>query len=861
MSDRQLLGLYPQDIGASTVILDRKMKPSGAIVLGMGPLGELTQSRLAMAVTDAVLQYALRVQDEVDWKKIDGRRSAAFSTVLLGTSGRHGVSMIDSVKAIIRGTVEAEAILQERRFGDRVRIDKIQIFERYSETADEAVRVLREIDKQWESEFGGAVVIETNPRLRMSKGGLLGQPGNQYETGSWARLVIRCQEGTKEATHPKLEFLSLGRRSAADTYEEEVNACNLTALIERVIASDSVNQTHNTLFELLIPGDFKSELRDGGNRVLVVDEVSASYPWETLAVKDRDGRCQPLVQRSGILRQLIQKDVEARVLNPLGSNALVIGDPSGGPGFPRLNAARLEAERVSETLKSHGFTVKELVARDDDSPPWMDIMNALFEKEYRIVHVAAHGVFDPDSPTKSGIVIGPGKILTASDVRKLPVIPELVFLNCCNLGKTTGTIIPSEVRDRQKLASSIAVTLMQIGVRAVVAAGWEVEDEAARRFATTLYSKLFDGFAYGSAVDLARKAAASVSNESNSWGAYQCYGDPGFRLVSDRCSSREHHKQNRPVSRHELLRRLKQVAIHAKEPTSSHEELERELKELQWGTPVEWQDGEVNYQFGLGFSELCFFGEPLRFFEEAIRYLTSAMEKWQAGSPLALLERLANLQVRLATQVAPRDQKSRERDVLMKDADRLLTKRAKVPPATAELYALIGSYHKKRATTLRQERARISAVRASAKAYQNARMLTEDSHYGVINWIVMTQLESLTAKGKKGTLSDDRLEILKDVLETCNSDYLAMPTDAEFWDRVALPDVLLANALVHDKLVEDAPEITRLYQHAFRMRSSRRERSSVIEHCEDLRHLVADEDMQNALKRIVDDLREPVAQG
>lgn len=62
------------------------------------------------------------------------------------------------------------------------------------------------------------------------------------------------------------------------------------------------------------------------------------------------------------------------------------------------------------------------------------------------------------------------------------VAPELVFINCCHLGA-----FPAKARlyDRVGFASGVARTLIDLGVRCVVAAGWAIDDASASDFATT----------------------------------------------------------------------------------------------------------------------------------------------------------------------------------------------------------------------------------------------------------------------------------------------------------------------------------------------------------------------------------------
>lgn len=102
-----------------------------------------------------------------------------------------------------------------------------------------------------------------------------------------------------------------------------------------------------------------------------------------------------------------------------------------------------------------------------------------------------------------------------------------MFLNCCHLGRADA--LP---RGTGRLASSIARELINMGVRCVVAAGWEVDDGAASLFARTFYESLIGGgMAFAEAVTEARRQVWQQRRQCNTWGAYQAYGDPAFKLA------------------------------------------------------------------------------------------------------------------------------------------------------------------------------------------------------------------------------------------------------------------------------------------------------------------------------------------
>jgi hypothetical protein len=70
-------------------------------------------------------------------------------------------------------------------------------------------------------------------------------------------------------------------------------------------------------------------------------------------------------------------------------------------------------------------------------------------------------------------------------------------------------------------------------VRCVVVAGWAVDDDAAAAFGETFYDEMLRGASFGEATLQARRKAYEKRPDSNTWGAYQCYGDPDYRLRID----------------------------------------------------------------------------------------------------------------------------------------------------------------------------------------------------------------------------------------------------------------------------------------------------------------------------------------
>ena len=120
------------------------------------------------------------------------------------------------------------------------------------------------------------------------------------------------------------------------------------------------------------------------------------------------------------------------------------------------------------------------------------VVNALFEKPWRIVHIAGHGM-PGENGKPGGVVLSNGLFLGPDEIGNMRTVPELVFVNCCHLGSADADQLLNTKYDRAEFASGVAGALIAIGVRCVVAAGWAVDDDAASVFAEEFYGSLLRG--------------------------------------------------------------------------------------------------------------------------------------------------------------------------------------------------------------------------------------------------------------------------------------------------------------------------------------------------------------------------------
>jgi len=141
------------------------------------------------------------------------------------------------------------------------------------------------------------------------------------------------------------------------------------------------------------------------------------------------------------------------------------------------------------------------------------------------MHIAGHGIEHTYGP---GVVLSDGMVLNLHEIASMRTVPELVFINCCHLGRLDGGKRDPLQGWRVAFAARVAEQLMRIGVRCVVAAGWAVDDLPARDFALTFYDALLAGRPFIDAVAQARQATWASYPDSITWAAYQCYGDPNW---------------------------------------------------------------------------------------------------------------------------------------------------------------------------------------------------------------------------------------------------------------------------------------------------------------------------------------------
>ncbi|HUP24371.1 MAG TPA: CHAT domain-containing protein [Thermoanaerobaculia bacterium] len=869
LSYRAQLGTYPGRIGTAEVVIQAARKnarrpsagPSGAVVIGLGRVGELTPGALTRSVEVGLVRL-------VQAHRACGEPASQLrvSSLLVG-SGEAGLSLEQTLESILLGVR-----LVNRRLADLPRgkdesaaaIVGVDFVELYEDRALEALRHAERLSRQVFRELEVTLPLERSEGRRR-------RASYTPSEGWWTRLAIK----TDELVEGRMRFTAHG--GFARAAEEPVDL--QLGLVERLLA-ESVSSSASgwaglprTLFELLVPKAFKGNASERRNLALVLDSGTAQYPWELLV--DRLARHeQPIGVGAGLLRELIVPSPPP-VAHAEVNRALVVGDPPSR--LAELLGAQAEAKQVAATLAGRNWEVRRQIRKDPQSEKRpgeaeitaASVLEAVLCADYRIVHLAGHGVYDPGSPLRSGMVLGEldwrggasaratgndlgaregergesGKghaLLTPAEVSQMRLLPELVFVNCCHLGRIEAT-------PPHRLAANLGTALITAGVKAAVVAGWAVEDNAAQTFARVFYEEMLAGRAFGIAVREARRATYEAHPETNTWAAYQCYGPPGFRLELQG-SAGGSPTPFRYVDPCEIAVDLENLVGRARvEAAGGGSRVASELEALERVAAAnDWANHPAVLR-GLARAH----GELGRF-DEALAHYARARTVESDCLTIGDLQQRANFEARLGARLwkqasdrlaaagaSPAELQRAKRDMragrtridgAIRDAEQL-----RQLEETADGLAILASAYKRRTMTepgdsepSRQRLDKDLATMVEAYAIAAERD-SEDRAYPLLNALLGVVLLS----GPSKTAERDQPMLLGEpgfleALETARAD-LARTEPRDFWQAIMPIDLALIESLADGKLAARSAELVASYTEVSRGRGSARELLSVAD--------------------------------
>jgi tetratricopeptide (TPR) repeat protein len=867
LSRRASLGLYPGSLETCAIVRHPRratnptIRPQGAIVIGLGTPGLLSAAEITRTFLRAMLQYALewttapRMSDPAQEQNPVHDGKLQVSALLIGT-GAGGVSVSDSVYAMAKAVARANETLAEAKQPQR--ITHVEFIELWEDRAILAVKAFK--DCEADPSLRGRFVFDPDPDVE--EGGL--RRVTFEEPGGWWHRVQILGGDDGDPMRRTLRFAASTRRARSEVSLLPTQR----TLVDRFVA-EAIRSTHDnhavsrTLFELLLPNQLKVQAPDQDDIILLVDEAAAQYPWELLADPGGPER-RPFAIEHGVLRQLETTDFTDSVRPVMEKDALVIGDPISS--FVELKGAQVEADAVSHSLQNGRFRV-DLRKR----APADQVMQALYARPYQILHLAGHGVYRYVPPHAdqcqecgqdladgrrakqlrtwepiTGMVIGDDAFLTPAEVKQLARVPDLVFINCCHLGRIEPSNNKLNSRDDyNKIAANVATEFIRMGVRAVVAAGWAVDDGAALMFSTTFYNRLLGGAAFGDAVKTARQATYDAYPQSNTWGAYQCYGDPDFHLTPAKGTDDGSRREVTFASPEEAIAALDNLAAHLCTKAGEDQQSERAqlaatmkvIKEKRW-----LGNGRICLALARAYRDTGLFSHALRSYRRALAMDPSAVR-------LADIEQIANLLGRravrryeqpataavphgrgrgkrvprpsLATSLRDIDKAvdlihwlmeapdwPREVRAVRKARGQSVGERRDVSRRTVERLCLLGSAYKRKAWVSSDPQAALKQMtKAYHDAYELSKNLKRPNLYALLNAATGDLLVAWASEGgrlPKRRAAEEavmrRLETAKELLSRTRTD------ENQYWTKVHDADVRLIEALLKNMLNKNSLE-------------------------------------------------------
>lgn len=371
----------------------------------------------------------------------------------------------------------------------------------------------------------------------------------------------------------------------------------------------------------------------------------------------------------------------------------------------------------------------------------------------------------------------------------------------------------------------------------MIAAGWAVDDAAALEFATVFYDCMFDGYEFGKAVLQARKTIYDKYPYTNTWGAFQCYGDPFYKLkVTNKKAVRERNYIIPQEAEHEIDNLLSKAQISYFESTSLRDELDAILKAIfkyKVATPDLLEKVAIAYM-------------EVNDYKKAIELFKGVLTSEKASYTVSSLEKYNNI---LAKQLLTDYQENKNPTAdFITEINTVISSLSKLLEIaeTSERHSLIGSAYKRKAAICNKPKEKIDALSHATYHYFKAHERDNgNSIYSLVNWIeiefFLNEIDvhkwgakvKIKINGKDEEYKLPTLAALKTNLEKCieSIDNKVQFESHDYWDLVSR-----ANAALCLWLLKGAPKdaaqtnILNEYRKTWENVGSKNKKMSEIEH-------------------------------
>lgn len=178
-----------------------------------------------------------------------------------------------------------------------------------------------------------------------------------------------------------------------------------------------------------------------------------------------------------------------------------------------LPALDEECESIHFALDAEGHELRRL--QPDALHDQLDAREPL-----RALHLASHGVHQPEHPLFSGLRMG-GRFLTTLDLQSVSLDCELVSLSGCDTGRSS--------RSRTDQLHGPEQALLRAGARSVVSSLWPVLDERMADLMGAFYRRLASGDGVRASLSAVLREQVRAGETPLAWAPLIATGDPEAR--------------------------------------------------------------------------------------------------------------------------------------------------------------------------------------------------------------------------------------------------------------------------------------------------------------------------------------------
>lgn len=817
LSQLHQMDLYPGAIGTNELVLLQNNTFKGALIVGLGDQGALTSFQLTQSVEQGAAKYLVNVNNPLNAEAVNSGE-IGLSALLVGC-GYGGLTIENSSRAILQGIQNANNRMKALKPDGAKLIASVEFVEMYEDKALSCLYTLNKIAQE-QSQSLSVNLMERN--IRKLLGAKERMPIENTEEW-WTRITVKQKDFLEMGT--KISGMQFNI-STGGAREEERNLLTSREIIDELLQEVSTNnqwspELAKTIFELLIPNDFKEQLKKQNNINWIVDNHTASYPWELL--QDEAINASPLSVNAGMIRQLATQDYRISIKQVTDNTAFVLADPDLKGFLFQLPAAKEEGELVNTILTESGFETNNV-----NGTPGR-IIKELFSKSYKIIHLAGHGIFNADPTKGSGMLIGNNIYLSSKEICQMSTVPELVFVNCCYLGKMDGDT-EAIYSGRYKMAANMGTQLIRNGVKAVIVAGWAVDDAAAHDFTRVFYAHLLDGYNFGEAVQHARKAIYDkYKTRNNTWGAYQCYGDPFYKLVPERkfAASNEYSfvlDREAEIELANLINKLELAGIEDEVHIAQLEGISAAVDKANIRT------GKITELEAIAYN-------GLRLYQKSVDKYASLIAKEDADFSFAAMEQFCSVRMKNAVEHFKANAKARKSGL---DTAKSVVKDLQILcdySPTSERLNLLGSTYRRIALLSEKIEDKIAAYANAAKYYQQAFERPNGVYkiHAKCSWLNMENILVLAGNRKWGeTVESYKLPTLQKIKRDLQTHLEEVSTSGEadsYWDLAASANIIVTNYLLGNAEFS-ATKVVEAYANLWSNAGAKAKRISEIELCD-----------------------------